>query len=163
MSNDPNSKTNSTIKDIMDNQKPSGLQKISLGIQAGSDPENMNLISNPIPLEIIFGIGQEGLTPLEYALSEKSKGETARVHLSREEIPGFFEHNLPLELVNPKFPNSIDVRIRIEAISPAEAREVIQAMAALAGDCQCDCGCGGHGVSEGGGCADQSSCDGCVG
>ncbi len=153
---------------MMNQQTVGTLKKISLSLQAGSGSDKEDIISAPLFLEIIFGIGQEGLTPLEYALSEKSRGDTVQVVLKREEIPGFFGHNLPFELVNPKLPDTIHVRIRIEDIGPAEGREVVQAMAALAGDCACSCGCGGHGTSpssceDHSGCADSASCEGCGG
>ncbi|MFW5635769.1 MAG: hypothetical protein ACOC3A_03860 [Thermodesulfobacteriota bacterium] len=153
---------------MMNQQTVGSLKKISLSLQAGSGSDKEDIISAPLFLEIIFGIGQEGLTPLEYVLSEKSQGDTVQVVLKREEIPRFFDHNLPFELVNPKFPDTIHVRIRIEDIGPAEGREVVQAMAALAGDCACSCGCGGHGTSpssceDHSGCGDSASCEGCGG
>jgi len=152
----------------MNQQTVGSLKKISLSIQAGSGADKENILSAPLSLEIIFGIGQEGLTPLEYALSGKAKEDTVQVVLEREEIPQFFEHNLPFELVNPKFPEILHVIIRIDAIGPAEGREVVQAMAALAGDCACSCGCGGHGISpssgeDHSGCRDSGSCEGCGG
>ncbi len=152
----------------MDNQKIGSLKKISLGIVAGSDSDATDLIPSPVALEIIFGIGKEGLTPLEYALSEKTTGDTVQVALAREEIPSFFEHNLPLQLMNPKFSDTLHLKIHIEGVASAEGREIVQAMSALAGDCACSCGCGGHGDSEIGckdqsGCGDSSACGGCGG
>lgn len=152
----------------MNPQTVGSLKNISLSIQAGTGPDKEDILSAPLFLEIIFGIGPEGLTPLEYALSEKSRGDMVQVVLERKEIPRFFEHNLPFELVNPKFPNTLHVRIRIEAIGTAEGREVVQAIAALSGDCSCSCGCGGHGPSpssceDHSGCGVSASCEGCGG
>jgi hypothetical protein len=152
----------------MNQQTVGSLKKIALSIQAGSGPDKEDAISGPLFLEFIFGIGPEGLTPLEYALSDKSRGDRVQVALGREEIPRFFEHNLPFELVNPKLPDTLHLGIRIEKIGPAEGREVVQAMAALAGDCACSCGCGGHGISpssgeDHSGCRDSGSCEGCGG
>lgn len=152
----------------MDNQRIGSLKKISLGIVAGSASDATDLISTPVSLEIIFGIGKEGLTPLEYALSGKSSGDTVHVVLAREEVPEFFQHNLPLPLMNPKFSDSVHLKIHVHGIASAEARDVIQAMSELSGDCACSCGCGGHGDSgnrceDQSGCSEVSACGGCGG
>ena len=103
------------------------------------------------PFNLIFGIASDGLCPFEYELLNKTPGEQIHLMIKRSEAAPIFAHlYLPirkaLEMVEP--PETLDLVISVEAVSDAEPREIVRAMAQAAeqsgcgGDCAC--GCGGH-------------------
>jgi len=51
------------------------LKKITLSFQAGSSPEVMDLTPKYPQFEFIFALGQEGMSPFEYELVNKTEGE----------------------------------------------------------------------------------------
>lgn len=121
------------------------LKKITLTIEAGTSATAMDITDRPQSLTFIYGLGTAGLTPLEYALTDKSTGDVVLVSIRPGDIVRTFGH------LQPPFNTQIDdtaaihLRVRVDEIIPAEGREIISAMAAAA-ECGCDCGCGGkHG------------------
>ena len=124
--------------------KIENLKKITLSIQAGMSQNTMNLTPKYPKVEFIFGLGPEGMTPFEYELADKTEGESILLHLKKEDFFSFFEHlNPPLTVL---FDGRDDVylKINIDAVTPAENREIVKALADLAahGGAGCDCGCG---------------------
>ena len=119
------------------------LKKITLKLEAGTSPENMNLGSGSSEVEFIFGLGPTGMSPFEYELIDKVEGDKILIHLKRENTPVFFEHlRLPLENLF-KDRNEIFLIVKILKIAPADNREVVKAMAdMMAHGHGCDCGCG---------------------
>ncbi len=124
--------------------KVENLKKIAISIQAGTSQDSMNLTPKHPGLEFIFGLGSEGMTPFEYQLVDKTEGQSVLIHLRKEAFHSFFEH------LNPPLMDLFDVNgdiylnVNVEAVRPAENREIIKAMADLAahGGAGCDCGCG---------------------
>ena len=120
------------------------LKKVTLELEAGSDPDYMNLTSGPLQHTFIFGASAGGITPFEKALFAKAVGEGQTFNLQPEnvgDILGHLRHPLLKRLpVSPPF----FIKARITRITHPENREVVQAMAASIGDCGdgCDCGCG---------------------
>ena len=126
--------------------KVENLKKITLSIQAGTSPDTLDLAPNYPEIEFIFGLGPEGMTPFEYELADKAEGESVLLHLKKEAFYSFFEHlNPPLmDLFDGR--NEVYLKVNIEAVTPAENREIVKAMAAMAthagAGCDCGCGCG---------------------
>ena len=124
--------------------KVENLKKITLSIQAGTSQDTMDISPKYPKIEFIFGLGLEGMTPFEYELADRSEGESVLLHLRKEDFYSFFEHlNPPL---TDLFDGKADVylKVNINAVTPAENREIVKAMAAMTthGGAGCDCGCG---------------------
>ncbi len=122
------------------------LKKITLTIEAGTSANEMDITARPQSMTFVYGLGTAGLTPLEYALADKSTGDEVLVSIRPGEMARTFGH------LQPPFETKLDdtaevhLRVCVDKIKPAEGREIISAMAAAA-ECGCDCGCGGkHGV-----------------
>ena len=127
--------------------KIENLKKVTFTIQAGTSQETMDLTPKCPEITFIFGLGPAGMTPFEFELADRAKGESILLHLKKEEFDSFFEHlNPPL---TDLFDNRDDVylTVNIDAVTVAENREVIKAMADMASHggagCDCGCGCGG--------------------
>jgi hypothetical protein len=127
--------------------KVENLKKIALSIQAGTSQDTMDLTPKYPGIEFIFGLGPEGMTPFEYKLVDKAEGESALLHLKKEDIYSFFEHlNPPLmDLFDGR--DSVYLKVNIDAVTLPENREIVKAMADMTAHggagCDCDCGCSG--------------------
>ncbi|MFC1824008.1 hypothetical protein ACFL9T_14955 [Thermodesulfobacteriota bacterium] len=117
------------------------LKKVTLSLEAGSEPDTMNITAAPVLFEFIYGIGAGGLSPFECELAEKSEGEELVLHLKGEEISSAFQHlMLPFSMI----PEDLDVfylKAKITDIRDAEQREVVRALAEATTCCD---DCGGH-------------------
>jgi hypothetical protein len=97
--------------------------------------------------EFIFGLGPAGMTPFEYKLADKTEGESVLLELKREDFNSFFEHLNPSlkDLFNSR--DDVFLKVKIDAIIPAENREVVRTLAEIAAHggagCSCGCGCSG--------------------
>jgi hypothetical protein len=122
------------------------LKKITLLFEAGTSPENMDLIVHPPEFQFIFGLGSEGMTPFEYKLIDRAEGDVVSFSLKKDTPGHFFEH------LQPPLWNLFDGRdtiffnVKIVAVTPAGNREVLKAMSERVahggGGCGCDGGCG---------------------
>jgi hypothetical protein len=127
--------------------KVENLKKVTLSLKAGTSQDTTNLTPKQPELEFIFGLGSGGMTPFEYELVDKVEGQSVLIHLKKESFHSFFEHlNPPLmDLFDGR--NNIYLKVKIDAVAPAENREIIKAMADMAAHggagCDCGCGCGG--------------------
>lgn len=127
--------------------KVGNLKKITLSLQAGTSQDTTNLTPKHPGLEFIFGLGSGGITPFEYELADKAEGAGVLIHLEKEVFYSFFEHiNPPLmDLFNVR--DDVYLKVKINAVTPAENREIVKAMADIAAHggagCDCSCGCGG--------------------
>jgi hypothetical protein len=124
--------------------KVENLKKITLSIQAGRSQDMMDGTVKYPGFEFIFGLGPEGMTPFEYELVDKSEGEDVLIHLKKDNLTRFFEHlNPPLTDLFAKN-DEVFLKVKIVSIVPAENREIVKSMAAVAslGKSGCDCGCG---------------------
>jgi hypothetical protein len=124
--------------------KVENLKKIALSIQAGTSQGTMDLTPKYPEIEFIFGLGPEGMTPFEYELVDKAEGESVLLYLKKEDFYSFFEHlNPPLsDLFDGR--DDVYLKVNINAVTLAENREIVKAMADMAahGGGGCDCGCG---------------------
>jgi len=119
------------------------LRKITLAIQAGTSREKMDLQSRPAEFEFVFGLGAEGMTPFEYELLDSTEGDEIALPLQKDEIDPTFEHLHPPILNLFENRTQLFLKFRILKITPADNREIVKAMAAMAGRGNgCDCGCG---------------------
>jgi hypothetical protein len=128
----------SATEPVVDN-----LKKITLSITAGTSAQKSDIIDHPQTFTFIFGLRPDGLTPFEYALAGKSSGAKICLQLKSVELNRIFRHiNLPF---TREFDDHTEffLAANITAVETANSREVVQAMAAMAGcDSNCDCGCG---------------------
>ena len=126
--------------------KVANLKKITLALQAGTSPGDVDLPLEHPEFEFIFGLAPEGMTPFEYELLEKSEGEEVMLHLKKDSFNRFFEHLTPpvWNLFDGR--EEIYLKARIASVATAANREVVKAMAEMAarggGGCDCGCGCG---------------------
>jgi hypothetical protein len=124
--------------------KVENLKKITISIQAGTSQDMMDCTVKYPGFKFIFGLGAEGMTPFEYELLDKSEGEDVMIHLKKEDFSRFFEHLKPplSDLFNKN--DDAFLKVNIVSVAPAENREIVKSMAAVAshGESGCDCGCG---------------------
>jgi hypothetical protein len=123
------------------------LKKVGLAILAGHTPGQFNLTPSPMALEFLYGIGSDGLTPFEVTLGGKAEGDTLTVKVSADDAPQFFGHFFPplrQALGLHLLPAEICLDLKVTAVTDAENREVVQALARAAGHGGCggSCGCG---------------------
>lgn len=124
--------------------KVTNLKKITLSLKAGTSKDSMNLTPKYSGLEFIFGLGSGGMTPFEYELVDKAEGESVLINLKKEVFCSFFEDLDPplMDLFDVR--DQVYLKVKIDAVAPAENREIVKAMADMAahGGAECDCGCG---------------------
>lgn len=126
--------------------KVENLKKITLSYQAGTSRDTMELSPKHPEFKFIFGLAPEGMTPFEFELAEKVKGDQVMIHLKKDSYNRFFEHLNPQvwDLFDDR--DEIYLNIKILEISAAENREIVKAMAEMTahggGGCDCGCGCG---------------------
>jgi len=114
------------------------LRKIRIWVQSGKTPTNMDLTPDPVPLEFVFGVGSEGLSPFEYRLAGKRPGDILTIAMDAGEAGAAFGRlQFPLHVM-PQNLSRFYMRVSVEAVSPASNKEVIQAMADMA---KCEHGC----------------------
>jgi hypothetical protein len=123
------------------------LKKVTISLKAGREPEKFDLTASPITLEFIYGVASDGLCPFESALNDKKVGDKLVLSVPTADAHEFFGHIF--QYLHHVFgvhilPGSISFAIEITAVSDADNREVVQALAkALAhGSCGGSCGCG---------------------
>jgi len=129
------------------NEKVDNLKKIVLTLESGTSIDRMNLTSEPVKYEFIFGTGSNGITPFEYELANKSVGDDVSIHIRKTEIPTKFEHLAPCITESVETSDSFYLKVRIVDISTADNKEIVKALAGNVthgDDCGCGCGCGGH-------------------
>ena len=117
------------------------LKKVSVSVSAGKRPAGKEIM-DANPLEFIFGLGREGLTPLERNLAGKKTGESVTIQVDQSEATDFFGHLLMCPQIEGSSLASFYMNFKIHGIKEASPREVVQAMArTTACGGSCDCGC----------------------
>ena len=122
-----------------------GLKKIDILLEAGNHPNKMDITSQPIKEQFIFGIASDGLTPFEYELADKSPGDVTVLHIKRTQTALRFGHLAQCILDNIEVQDSFYLKVTILDIVTPENREIVNAIAESLkhGDgCDCGCGCG---------------------
>ena len=123
--------------------KVENLSKVTLRLEAGITPENMNLSLPSSEFEFIFGIGSGGMCPFEYQLVNRTAGEQVSMSLKKEETHRIFEHLQPAFMRLFEKQDFLYLKIQILKIEQPDNREVIKALADTAShDHNCGCGCG---------------------
>lgn len=89
----------------------------------------------------IFGIGPDGLTPVEHLMAGRRPGDEVHIRLEDGDHDPLFGHLAPVFHPVCRHAQSV-LTVRIAAVEPADPREVVRALAASAGHGPCDCGCG---------------------
>jgi len=125
------------------------LKKISLELQLVTEPEEAEQeASTQCRLDFIFGIGQDGLSPLEAALQHKGVGDSLQRDIPRDRLEDFFAHLYPALCKNLRLPadlsEDLHLNIRLAAIETPGDREIVRAIArTVSHGCggNCDCGC----------------------
>ena len=129
--------------------KVENLKKITLTIQAGTTPDEMDLSPESPRFEFIFALGLDGMSPFEYELLDKTLGEEVSLHIQKQAFYTFFEHlNPPIwDLFDGR--DDVYLTAKIAAIAAADSREIVKALAEMTAhsesgcDCGGGCGCGG--------------------
>ena len=118
------------------------LKKVTLELQYDDRTE---------PFEFIFGIASEGLCPFEYLLLHKVAGDQVQLMIPQMEAPRMFAHlYMPLRMAMALYdpPDTIGLAVSVTAVTDAQPREVVRAMAQATEKegCggNCGCGCSGH-------------------
>ena len=121
------------------NAKVGPLKKITLILEAGMEPETMDLTREPVSYDFIYGIGMQGLSPFEFALSDKRAGDILDFRLRGEEMLSFFQHLSIPQLTVLEGVSSFHLKVQVVGITEPDQREIIKAMAEAAerGDSCC--------------------------
>ena len=125
-------------------QTISPLKKVILAMSAGNRPASKELLDKD-GIEFIFGLGKEGLTPLERRLAGKKAGDLVTIQMNRKEAANFFGHLLVCPENLKTMSNRFYMNLKICGVENATPREVVRAMARTAScgdDCSCGCECG---------------------
>ena len=124
-------------------QKIKALKKVSLFLEVGSEAEEMDLTSKPLPFEMVVGLGTEGYTPFEFELLGKKAGDTVEVGIMGGNLVEMFGHlDVPLP-EKARGLGSFFVRATVCQVKDAEQTEVVRAMARTVGGCGGSC-CESH-------------------
>ena len=123
--------------------KVENLKKITLSFQAGTSPDNMDLKLKYPQFEFIFALGQEGMSPFEYELVNKSKGEEVLLQINKQNFYTFFEHlNPPIwDLFENR--EQVYLKAKITAVATADNRNIVKALAEMTAHAGSGCDCGG--------------------
>jgi hypothetical protein len=116
------------------------LKKITLSVNARTQPERNHSDQKSQAFELIFGLGTEGLTPFEFLLSKQNQGDTFSLNLHPNDICQTFRHIALPHFDFPESAESIFFTFQMIKVEEAENREVIKAMAELSscgGSCEC--------------------------
>ncbi len=126
-------------------EKVDNLKKVTLFLESGTAPDRMDLTSDPVKYEFIFGTGSAGITPFEYKIINRSVADEVVICLQQREVLSEFEHIASFINENIETRNSFYLKVRIGSIAVAENGEIIRALAenVMHGD-TCSCGCGNH-------------------
>jgi len=126
--------------------KVENLKKVTLALEAGTSPGSMDLVPKYPRFEFIFALGQEGMSPFEYELVNKTEGEEVLLHINKQTCGTFFEHlNPPIwDLFDGR--EDVYLNAKIAAVAAADNRDIVKALAEMTahggGGCDCGGGCG---------------------
>ncbi len=132
------------------NQKVDHLKRVTLSCKVaflntnsnghGCENINRNCYNSPTKIEFIYGIGPEGLAPIEFKLAKASVGDTFHWNLPTHKFFGFFGHLPHPHLVIPADAEEVCLEISVDNIKPASPREIVAALAEIVNSReQCSC------------------------
>jgi hypothetical protein len=116
------------------------LKKVTLLVNAGTQPDGNDLNPKSSTFQVIFGLGIEGLTPFEFLLSNQSEGDTFSLKLHPNDVCKTFQHITLPAFDFPESTESVFYKFQVIKVEDASSREVIKAMAELSscsGSCEC--------------------------
>jgi len=118
------------------------LKKITLEMESGTSPDEMNLCGKPVVFEFIYGVGSAGITNFEKAFFSKSIGDEIVYPVEGSTAGEHLGHlRQPIQDLLPETPRYF-IKARITSIEQTDPHEVVKAIAAgAAGGCDCGCGC----------------------
>jgi hypothetical protein len=116
------------------------MQKVTLQIAMTQAHHLSGPTAPATPYTFIYGIGAQGLSPFEQALSERRPGEELTFEVHSDQWQAFWGHLSPCHIVERPSSASCQLKIRVLAVEPAASREVVKA---LAQSSACGEGCGG--------------------
>ncbi len=123
--------------EIIDN-----LKKVRLLLKALIEDEGSKSTGVEEPYEFIFGIGSEGLSPIEMKLRGLKRGDELTFETAKDKWRELFGHLHSPSLPGLEKNSQIALKISVEDVGPAEQREIVQAMSG-ATTCGSDC-CSHH-------------------
>ena len=120
------------------------MKKISVILETGTSPDNMDLSEHPFSFQFIYGVGAEGVCLFEKALFEKRPGDKSLLEVDPRQAGEIFGH-LKQPLIN-SLPMTAPFYLQttITAIETADNREIVEALAKGTGSGDCGCGCDGN-------------------
>ncbi len=119
--------------------------KLELSLEDGVGAKK----DSAVPLELISGIGTDGLTDFECLLTGRKTGETLRFQVPGAGAGEFFGHALfqeiRLQLGLQLVPAGMSFQVVVGAIEEVDDRELVRALASgnahgCGGGCGCGCG-----------------------
>ncbi len=117
------------------------LKKVVLSLEVGTTPEQMDLTPQPFHFEFIHGLGTTGLSPFEQMLAGKGPGDEISMQIPMEAQKHFLGHLVFPPILFPSDLKVLHLKARVEKVSTATSREVVQG---LAKGTECGDGCCGH-------------------
>ena len=129
----------------MQEEKIDSLKKVTLLLESGTSPEEMDLTSEPVRKTFIFGTASDGITSFEYELVHKSSDDEIVIPVDHAEIPSKFGYMAQFILDNIETRETFYLKAKIISVTTPENREIIEALSENVkhGDgCDCGCGCG---------------------
>lgn len=119
------------------------MKKITVALETGTSPDNMDLSEAPFSFQFIYGVGAEGVCLFEKALFEKQSGEEILLEVVPHQTGEIFGH-LKQALINIlPMATPFYLKSTITAIETADNRELVKAIAKGTGSSNCGCGCEG--------------------
>jgi hypothetical protein len=118
------------------------MRKVTLSLSAGEEGKRTEAGLDPKQFDFIFGIGSDGLTPLERILEGRQEKDELLLETKGNDSVHIFQH-LWFPEVDALFRQASSfLKITVLSVSEADPRDVIRALAETA-RCGDDC-CGGH-------------------
>jgi len=119
------------------------MKKVTVSLEAGTTPDNMDLSKQPFSFQFIYGVGSEGVCLFEKALFEKRPGEKILLQIDPCQTGEIFGHLKQLLVSYLPMNRPFYLQSTITAMEAADNREIVQALAKGSGSSDCGCGCGG--------------------
>lgn len=120
------------------------LKKVVLALNVLSESDGQRHSGRDIDFEFIYGVGTQGITSFEKDLHAKSPGDCLSLRMDNDNLQDHLEHLFCPLMEAIQDPAPVELRMTVKAVTPASNRDLVSAMAKLAGGCDadCDCGCG---------------------
>jgi hypothetical protein len=129
------------VKQNINHKSPiQALKKVTLSVNARTQPEGNDSNLESQTFVFIFGLGTEGLTPFEFMLSKHFEGDNFSLKLHPNDICQTFRHIALPHFDFRESAESIIFTFQMVKVEEAENREVIKALAELSscsGSCEC--------------------------